>query len=143
MAWIVEKYKEWTDEEKQLPEDAIDINQLLTNVSLYWFNKTGASSAEMLYENMSMAFNWGGPAIENSSNQWTPPKVPTALPVFGKKENESLLKKLQSLMGEPDRYSFFETGGHFPALEIPDVLVNDLRQFFSDIVNAETRSLKG
>jgi pimeloyl-ACP methyl ester carboxylesterase len=131
LAWIVEKYQEWTDEEKTLPEDAIAIDQILTNVSLYWFNKTGASSAEMLYENMSMAFNWGGDSAE--TNQWTPPKVSSAMAVFGKKADESLLKKLQSFMGEPDYYRFYEKGGHFPAMEVPEVLIKDLREFFGSI----------
>jgi epoxide hydrolase len=130
LAWIAEKYQEWTDEDKALPEDAIDIDQILTNVSLYWFNKTGASSAEMLYENMSMAFNWGNDNKSSETNQWTPPKISSAMAVFGKKSDESLLKKLQSFMGEPDHYTFFEEGGHFPAMEVPDVLVKDLREFF-------------
>jgi epoxide hydrolase len=131
LAWIVEKYKEWTDSDKQLPEDALDIEQLLINVSLYWFTKSGASSAEMLYENMSMAFNWGGDSNAPVAGQWTPPKVRSAMAVFGKKEDESLLKKLQSIMGEPDQYSFYETGGHFPAMEVPEVLVKELREFFA------------
>jgi pimeloyl-ACP methyl ester carboxylesterase len=131
LAWIVEKYKEWTDSDKKLPEDAIDIDQLLINVSLYWFTKSGASSAEMLYENMSMAFNWGGDSNAAAEGQWTPPKVRSGMAVFGKKEDESLLKKLQSFMGEPDRYSFYEKGGHFPAMEVPEVLVKELREFFS------------
>ena len=130
LAWMVEKYKEWTDSDKQLPQDAIDIDQLLTNISLYWFTKSGASSAEMLYENMSMAFNWGGDSKAAAEGQWTPPKVRSAMAVFGKKEDESLLKKLQSFMGEPDRYSFYEKGGHFPAMEVPEVLVKELREFF-------------
>jgi epoxide hydrolase len=131
LAWIVEKYQEWTDEDKALPEDAIAIDQILTNVSLYWFTKTGASSAEMLYENMSMAFNWGGDNNSAETNQWTPPKVPSAMAVFGKKADESILKKLQSFMGEPDRYAFYEKGGHFPAMEVPEILVKDLRDFFA------------
>jgi epoxide hydrolase len=133
LAWIVEKYQEWTDADKTLPEDAIDIDQILTNVSLYWFNQTGASSAEMLYENMSMAFNWGGDSSSAEANQWTPPKVASAMAVFGKKADESLLKKLQSFMGEPDHYAFYEKGGHFPAMEVPEVLINDLREFFGKI----------
>lgn len=132
LAWIVEKYKEWTDSDKKLPEDAIGIDQLLTNVSLYWFNQLGASSAAILSENMSMAFDWGGDNSQEAS-QWTPPKVPSAIACFGKKEDESLLKKLISLMGEPDRWSFFDRGCHFPAMEVPDLLVEDIRQFFSAI----------
>jgi epoxide hydrolase len=133
LAWIVEKYQEWTDEDKALPEDAIELDQILTNVSLYWFNKAGASSAEMLYENMSMAFNWGGDNTSAETNQWTPPKVSSAMAVFGKKADASILKKLQSFMGEPDYFSFYEQGGHFPAMEVPEILVKDLREFFGKI----------
>ncbi|MBA4058601.1 MAG: hypothetical protein C0490_28050 [Marivirga sp.] len=130
LAWIVEKYKEWTDEDKVLPEEAINIDQILTNVSLYWFNKIGASSADVLYENMSMAFNWGSESASQDSNQWTSPKVPSAITVFGKSADKSLFKKLLSITGEPDRYMFHEKGGHFPAMEVPDLLVKDLREVF-------------
>jgi epoxide hydrolase len=131
LAWMIEKYKEWTDDEKELPEDAIDIDQILTNVSLYWFNKTGASSAEMLYENMSMALNWGGDSGSQDANQWAPPKVPSAMTVYGKKADKSLFKKLMSFTGEPDWYRFHEKGGHFPAMEVPELLERDLREVFT------------
>lgn len=133
LAWMVEKYKEWTDQDKNLPEDAIDIDQLLTNVSLYWFNQSGASSAAILAENMTMAFGWSTDNSQNG-NQWTPPKVQSAIACFGKKEDESLLKKLVSFMGEPDRWTFYNTGCHFPAMEVPQLLANDIRQFYSDII---------
>jgi pimeloyl-ACP methyl ester carboxylesterase len=135
LAWIVEKYKEWTDADKELPEDAIGIDQILTNVSLYWFNKTGASSADVLYENMSMAFSWGGESSAQDSSQWTPPKVPSAMTVFGKNADRSLFKKLLSVMGEPDHYIFHEKGGHFPAMEVPDLFVKDLREIFIEARN--------
>jgi pimeloyl-ACP methyl ester carboxylesterase len=130
LSWIVEKYKEWSDEGKESPEDAMCIDQMLTNVSLYWFNKIGASSAEALYENMSMAFNWGGDSGSQNSGQWTPPKVPSAMTVFGKREDQSLLKKLLSITGESDHYIFHERGGHFPAMEAPDLFVKDLTEVF-------------
>ena len=133
LAWMVEKYREWTDRDKNLPEDAIGMDLMLTNVSLYWFNQLGASSAAILSENMSMAFDWGGDH-NGEANQWTPPKVPSAMACFGKKEEESLLKKLTSFMGEPDRWSFYERGCHFPAMEVPDLLVEDIRQFFAAIL---------
>ncbi|WP_353718951.1 epoxide hydrolase family protein [Dyadobacter sp. 676] len=136
LAWMAEKYKEWTDEAKELPEDAIGMDQMLTNVSLYWFNQLGASSAAILSENMSMAFDWGGGNAQEA-NQWAGPKVPSAIACFGKKEDETLLKKLASLMGEPDRWSFYDSGCHFPAMEVPDLLVEDIRQFFSAILRKD------
>ncbi|WP_026632518.1 epoxide hydrolase family protein [Dyadobacter alkalitolerans] len=131
LAWIIEKYKEWSDQDKTLPEDAIDIDQILTNVSLYWFNHIGASSAAILAENMTMAFDWGGDNSQDS-NQWTAPKVQSAIACFGKKEDESLLKKLTSFMGEPDRWTFYDEGCHFPAMEVPALLVSDIRDFFQN-----------
>src|SRR5690348_9681882 len=39
LAWIIEKFKEWTDSTDR-PEDAVDRDQLLTNVMLYWLTGT-------------------------------------------------------------------------------------------------------
>jgi epoxide hydrolase len=132
LAWMIEKYKEWTDEDKELPEHAIGIDHVLTNVSLYWFNKIGGSSAEVLYENMSMAFNWGAESGTQEPSAWTPPKVPAAVTVFGKDADRSLFKKLMSITGEPDHYIFHEKGGHFPAMEVPDLFVQDIREVFAN-----------
>lgn len=132
LAWMAEKYKEWTDAGKELPEDAMGMDQMLINVSLYWFNQLGASSAAILSENMSLAFDWGGDSSQQAS-QWTPPKVPSAIACFGKKEDETLLKKLIYVMGKPDRWSFYDKGCHFPAVEVPDLLAEDIRDFFSGI----------
>ena len=49
LAWIVEKFKEWTSPAAALPEDAVDRDQLLTNVSIYWFTSTGMSAARFIY----------------------------------------------------------------------------------------------
>ena len=50
LAWIAEKFKEWTDPSAELPEDAVDRDHLLTNVSIYWFTATAGSSAAHYYE---------------------------------------------------------------------------------------------
>ena len=50
LAWIVEKFKEWTDPAAELPEDAVDRDQMLTNVMLYWLTGTAGSSARIYYE---------------------------------------------------------------------------------------------
>ena len=73
LAWIVEKFKEWTDESKELPEQAVDRDQMLTNVTLYWLTRTAGPSAQIYYENMH-------------SLSWAPPErspVPTAVANFG------------------------------------------------------------
>src|SRR5919109_1366482 len=49
LAWIVDKFRDWTDPAAELPEDAVDRDQLLTSVSIAWFTGTGASSAHATY----------------------------------------------------------------------------------------------
>jgi hypothetical protein len=49
LAWVVEKFREWTDSAK-VPEDAVDRDQLLTNVMLYWLIATAGSSAQLYVE---------------------------------------------------------------------------------------------
>ena len=58
LAWIVEKFKEWTNPAAPLPDDAVDLDQLLTNVSIYWFTDTGGSSAQFYYEGAHSQLDW-------------------------------------------------------------------------------------
>jgi pimeloyl-ACP methyl ester carboxylesterase len=115
LAWIAEKFKEWTDPTAELPEDAVDQDQLLTNISLYWFTRSGASAAQALYESMH-AQEWGeeGPA-------------PTGFAVFGA---DPIARRLIDPEHKIEHWSEFERGGHFPAMEAPELLTGDIRAFF-------------
>ena len=59
LAWIAEKFREWTDS-RDTPEDAVDRDQLLTNVMLYWLTGTAGSSARIYYERAHADY-WGTP----------------------------------------------------------------------------------
>jgi pimeloyl-ACP methyl ester carboxylesterase len=115
LAWIAEKFKEWTDTAAELPEDAVDRDQLLTNISIYWFTRSGASAAHTLYDSMH-AQEWGeeGPA-------------PTGFAVFGA---NAIARRLIDPDHKIAHWSEFERGGHFPAMEAPDLLSGDVRKFF-------------
>ncbi|MET3877733.1 alpha/beta hydrolase [Chitinophaga sp. OAE865] len=133
LGWIMEKFQAWTNAAKHLPEDAIGLDLMLTNISIYWFNKLGASAAYTLYDGMNMSFNWNTqnsdantqPAAEQS---WAPPKIPSAMAAFG--GNGALLKKLLGPLGNPDRWSAYDEGLHFPAMECPELLAKDIYSFF-------------
>src|SRR4029453_3617217 len=60
LAWIAQSFKEWTAASAELPEDAVDRDQLLANVSIYWFTRSGASAARFIYETAHAAADWGG-----------------------------------------------------------------------------------
>jgi hypothetical protein len=48
LTWMAEKFKFWTATGEKLPEEAVDLDQMLTNISLYWFARSGASAADFL-----------------------------------------------------------------------------------------------
>ena len=115
LAWIVENFKEWTDETAELPEDAVDLDQLLTNVSIYWFTSTGASAARFLYET-GHSTEWGAPGT-----------APQGWALFAA---QPFVRAMMDPGHEIEHWSEFDRGGHFPAMEVPDLLVEDIRRFF-------------
>jgi epoxide hydrolase len=119
LAWIVEKFKEWTDDAAELPEDAVDRDQLLTNVSVYWFTGSGASAARFIYESAHSGPDWGSPP--------TTTPAPQGLALFG---GDDLLRRVMDPGHRIQHWSEFDRGGHFPAMEVPDLLVGDIRAFF-------------
>ncbi|WP_157419784.1 epoxide hydrolase family protein [Actinomadura kijaniata] len=121
LAWIVEKFKEWTDPAAKLPEDAVDRDRILTNVSIYWFTGTAGSAAHTYYERF------------NDFTMWAPKErgtVPTAVAVF---PTDFSVRPLADQVHNVVRWTEFERGGHFAALETPDLMVNDLRAFFRSL----------
>jgi pimeloyl-ACP methyl ester carboxylesterase len=115
LAWIVEKFKEWTYPSAELPENAVDRDRMLTNVMLYWLTRAGASSAQMYYESL------------HSSNWPTPSAVPTGVAVFAE---DIPIRRFAEQTNNIVHWSEFERGGHFAAMEAPDLLVGDVREFF-------------
>jgi len=128
LAWIVEKFQAWTDLAAELPEDAIDRDQLLTNVSIFWFTGAGASSAHATYEGMqayrAMVAQQSQSAHAAAGAQ---PGPPTGVAVFAA---DTTIRSLLDPGNTIAHWSEFERGGHFPAMEVPDLLVGDLRKFF-------------
>jgi hypothetical protein len=60
LAWIVEKFKKWTDPAAELPEDAVNRDHMLTDVSVYRLTATGGSSAQSYYDGYHSGM-WGPP----------------------------------------------------------------------------------
>jgi pimeloyl-ACP methyl ester carboxylesterase len=116
LAWIVEKFKEWTDSSADLPEDAVDRDRMLANVMLYWLTGTAGSSARLYYENMH-------------SDSWVqqPGRTPTGVAVFAE---DIAIRRYAERGNNIVHWSEFDRGGHFAAMEAPDVLVDDVRDFF-------------
>ena len=118
LAWIVEKFKEWTNSDKKLPEDAVSRDEILTNISLYWFTGSAGSTANFYYES-----GHGG--------SWpTPSTVPTGVAAF---EQDVAIRRYAEQLNNIVHWSDFDEGGHFAALEVPELLVADVRAFFASL----------
>jgi len=120
LAWITEKFGEWTDD--GLPDEAVDRDQLLTNVSVYWFTGTAGSSARLYYET-ARAAGWGQLATSTA---------PTGVAVFPR-EIAPPIRRFAEQTNNIVHWSEFDRGGHFAAMEVPDLLVGDVRAFFRQL----------
>jgi len=118
LAWIAEKFAEWSD-----PDIVLDRDHLLTNVMLYWLTGTAGSSARIYYERAHT--DYGGP-------MYPPSSAPTALAVLPH-DNFIPLRHIADRSNDIVRWTPFERGGHFAAMEVPEDLAADIRAFFRSL----------
>jgi pimeloyl-ACP methyl ester carboxylesterase len=98
---------------------AIDPDAILTNVTLYWLTGTAGSSARLYKE---AAASWGR-HVELSA-------VPTGIAVF---PGDSTIRRFAEREHTVVHWSEFNHGGHFAALQAPQLLIEDIRQFFRHV----------
>ena len=118
LSWIIEKFWAWSDHDGH-PEQAVSRDDLLTNVSIYWFTQTAGSSARMYYESIK-------------SHAVSPPNI-TAVPVgIGWYPDEIMMARRRWIEATNNVVYWNEAdrGGHFAAMEEPDLFVDDVRSFF-------------
>jgi epoxide hydrolase len=122
LAWIVEKFKEWVDPVAALPEDAISRDHILTNISLYWFTGTAGSSANLYYETLH------DPAAKKRKVR---NDVPTG--VYVSSTQDVTVRRWAESENNIVRWTEFDHGGHFAALEGPASFVRDVSEFFRSL----------
>jgi pimeloyl-ACP methyl ester carboxylesterase len=122
LAWIVEKFRGWSDCEGD-PETVFTRDQLLTNVMLYWVTRSATSSARLYWEsNRSGVLSGKLPFIE----------VPTGVARFPReilRWPRSWVEKQYNVT----RWSDMERGGHFAAMEQPELFAGDVLGFFRTV----------
>jgi pimeloyl-ACP methyl ester carboxylesterase len=121
-AWIAEKFRAWSDSGGDL-YSRVAAQRLLANLTIYWATSTITSSARLYHE-----YRRHGVAL--SSDQ--PIEVPAGFAMF---ENEFISlgsppRELAERFFRVDRWTRLPNGGHFPALEEPALLAEEIRAFF-------------
>jgi pimeloyl-ACP methyl ester carboxylesterase len=120
--WIVEKFRTWSDCGGEV-ERRFSKDELLTNVMIYWTTQTINSSIRLYCESMRAGlFAPAGRRVE----------VPTGCAIFPKEIIRPPRRWVEAAF-DVRRWSVFESGGHFAALEEPEALVEDVRAFFREL----------
>jgi pimeloyl-ACP methyl ester carboxylesterase len=122
-AWIVEKFRTWTDCGGN-PENAVSRDEMLANISLYWFTGAIGSSFWPYYARMHAA--WPIPEGETV-------KVPMGYAEFPKEILRPPRSLAERTYADIRRWSVMQRGGHFAALEQPEALAREMREFFASL----------
>ena len=123
LAWIIEKFRTWSDCDGD-PENVFTRDQLITNVMLYWVTQTITSSARLYWETM------------HSGVLREPPEFvhcPTGVARYPKEEVLRFPRAWVEQRYNVTHWAVMPRGGHFAAMEQPELFVDDLRTFFRTV----------
>ncbi|MFI7386298.1 epoxide hydrolase family protein [Streptomyces sp. NPDC049813] len=123
LAWILDKFAEWTDTEDS-PFETVSLDRVLDDVTLYWLTRTGASSARIYYESHRAL----DPALRVD--------VPAAITMYPRDIEKCPRVWAQERYRRIVRWRSPEAGGHFPSLEVPGFFVRDLREGLAAVLSA-------
>ena len=121
-AWFSEKYRAWTDNRGD-PREALSMDQMLGNLSLYWF--TGCIGASFWPYYARLHGPW---PIEGRI------AVPTGYAAFPRQILRPPRAAAERQFTDIRRWSPMPRGGHFAAWEQPDALAGEIRAFFRDLL---------
>ena len=115
-AWVVEKFWAWCDHDGT-PDSALSRDQMLDDISLYWFTQTATSSARLYWESFG-----GAPQGEIT--------VPSGISNFPAEIWRPSRRWAERRFTDLRWYRDLPRGGHFAAWEQPELFVEELRGFF-------------
>jgi microsomal epoxide hydrolase len=116
-AWIVEKFRTWSDCNGDV-ESVYTKDQLLTNIMFYWAPNSIASAANMYYESRA-----------ERRGAWPEIKVPVGVAMFPKELARCPQSWTEGKLNVT-QWTEMPQGGHFAAMEQPQLLLDDVRSFF-------------
>lgn len=117
-AWFIEKFRSWSDCDGDL-STRFTADELLTNLTVYWVTETAGSAARLYYETMRAGGGTGTARAE----------VPTGVAIFPH-DIVPAPRAFGERWFDVRRWIEMPRGGHFAALEEPDLLAHDLVEFF-------------
>jgi epoxide hydrolase len=126
LAWILDKFAEWSDTEDS-PFETISRDRVLDDVTLYWLTRTGASAARIYHES------------HGSMDPELRVDVPSAITMYPRDIEKVPRPWAEERYRRIVRWTSPEAGGHFPSLEVPDYFVRDLQEGLAAVLAADGR----
>jgi pimeloyl-ACP methyl ester carboxylesterase len=133
-AWMIEKFHSWSDNDGNV-ENAFTKDELLTNITIYWATQTINSAFRLYNEAMqAMIGAMYNPLVKLNPFEKTGNKseVPAAFAIFPK-DISSPPKKFAKRFFNVQQWTEMPNGGHFAALEEPELLAEDIRKFVTNV----------
>ncbi|MFC6010290.1 epoxide hydrolase family protein [Nocardia lasii] len=115
LAWVLDVVNTYKDPAAAVLDDTLDRDTLLTEIAILWFTDTAGSSMRLYKESQQ----WGAELVSSG--------VPTAVALF---PGDSTIRGIAEKQNNLVRWTEFDRGGHFAAMETPELLVADVREFF-------------
>lgn len=119
-AWLLEKFMAWSDGSGELT-DRFDLDELLTNVAVYWFSGNVAATLRMYQENAREPLRF------STGERIAPPLSYASFP----KEIINPPREWVERVFNVARWTEMPVGGHFAALEQPRALAIDIHESFA------------
>lgn len=121
-AWMAEKFNSWSDNAGDL-ESTIPMETLLTVISLYWFSQSLTSSLRLYKESRAEPF------APKHGERVLPPVGVALFPHELRLPPRTWMERVFDVQ----RWTLMPAGGHFAALEQPELLTKDVRAFFRQL----------
>jgi pimeloyl-ACP methyl ester carboxylesterase len=124
-AWLFEIFQAGSDN-KGDPEDALSRDEMLDEITLYWLTNCAASSARLYYE--QRALNLGANAGQVD--------LPVGCSIFPRELYQAPRSWAERMYPKLFYWNELDRGGHWPALEQPDLFVQEMRNCFRPLRKA-------
>jgi len=132
-AWIIEKFHTWTDRDGDV-ERYFTKDELLTNVMIYWLTQTINSSIRWYYDGFHADWgdsDGGGDWGSGQEAEQKTPAVPVGVAAFPK--DNPAPRELAERSLNVQQWTEMPRGGHFAALEEPELFAQDVSKFFTSL----------
>lgn len=124
-AWVLEKFHAWSDLRGSGGALPFELDELLTNLSVYWFTETITSSMRIYKEGAA------DPLVLSPDD---PVRVPLAVAEFPYEIDVTQPRERVAAVADLRRWTRFPTGGHFAALQEPLLLASDVAAFLAEVL---------